>query len=488
MAKKLNTLKFAEPLVNTNDNLVSSTSQVEGMATPLWGGHFGKGANEFAKKLVSTFSYDKRLYAIVIQALKAQLKMQAKRQIVPESAAKKLSDTLDQVRKEIAEGKLHYEEAESIYECINKRVQQLAKNEATWLSINQNTAAQQAGDLKVWVRDAYDSLEATLQNLQAALIDKAEENVKTIFPGNSNSQLTQPISFGHHLLAYVEMFARDRSRIKDARKRMNESPYASGEISGTSFHVSRDMVARGLNFDKSCTNSIDAINSRDFVIEFLSNATNCANHISKIAAEMIEWHGSQNNYINFSESFVAQSQVVPYKRDPKVLEAIRSKSAKIAGLLMSAITLDNSLLTEFSQDYNEFIEPVFDAYDNLLTATKGLASAVADFTINRKKMKEAASQSFATSIDLVNWLIQNAGSTPERAQQTSRKIVEYAIAKSKKLSLLEVSEMQRFDSKINDEVYSVLIPSRALITRRSGNGSNPVQIRKAIRAARRNYL
>lgn len=488
MAKKLNNLKYAEPLVNINDNLSSAISQVEGMATPLWGGHFSKGSNDISKKLVSTFSYDKRLYAIVINSLKAQLKMQIKRQIVPEAAAKKLTETLDQIKKEISEGKLHNEEAESIYDCINKRVAQLAKNEASWLTISQNTASQQAGDLRVWVRDAYDSLEVAVQNLQAALIDKAEENVKTIYPGNSNSQLTQPVSFGHHLLAYVEMFARDRSRIKDARKRMNESPYASGEIAGSSFHASRDMVARTLNFDKSCSNSIDAINSHDFVIEFLTCAVTCANHVSKLSSEMLEWHGSQNNYINFSDNFVSQSQVVPYKRDPKVLEAIRSKSSKIAGLLMSAINLDNSLHSEYSQDYNEFVEPVFDAYDHLLNSTKGLSSAVADFTINRKKFKEAASHSFSTSIDLVNWLIQNAGSTPEKAQLTSRKIIEYAIAKNKKLSLLEVSEMQKFEPKINDEVYSVLIPSRALITRRSGNGSNPVQIRKAIRASRRNYL
>ncbi|MFI4984104.1 MAG: argininosuccinate lyase [Rickettsiales bacterium] len=488
MAKKLNNLNYAVPTSITNDNLVSSISQAEGMAAPLWGGHLGKGANDLSKKLISTFSHDRRLYAITINSLKAQLKMQVKRQIVPELAAKKLTETLDAIKKEIAEGKFHYEEAESIYDCITRRVAQLAKNEATWLNVANSTASQQAGDLKVWVRDAYDSLDAAVQNLQAALIDKAEENVKTIFPGNSNSQLTQPVSFGHHLLAYVEMFARDRSRIKDARKRMNESPYVSGDIAGTSFHTSRDMVARTLSFDKSCSNSIDAINSRDYVIEFLSTAVNCANHTSKIASEMLEWHGSQNNYINFSENFVAQSQIVPYKRDARILEAIRSKSAKISGYLMAAINLDNSLHTEFSQDYNEFTEPAFDAYDNLLNATKGLASAVADFTINRKKLKEAASHSFSTAIDLVNWLIQSAGSTPEKAQQTSRKIIEYAIAKNKKLSLLEVSELQKFEPKINDEVYSVLIPSRALITRRSGNGSNPVQIRKAIRAARRNYL
>jgi argininosuccinate lyase len=487
--KKIKAFDLTPEIIGNNDNVISSVMQIEAMAAPLWGGHFVKGANDIVQKLTSSLFYDKRFYSVTIESLKAQTKMHIKRQIVPEAHGKSLIELLDKLKKEITDGKFIFDEnAKNIYEVIYNYVKTTNPKLAEWLTVARSETYQVSGDLRLWIRDAVDTLDTALQNLQAALVDKAEENVKTIFPGNSHNQLTQPISFGQHLMAYVNAFGRDRMRIGDSRRRLNESPYASGEIAGNSFNASREMVARALGFDKACTNAIDAISSRDFVIEYESFCSICSLNLSRLAQEMIEWHGSQLNYIGFSNDFVNQSQVIPYRRDPEALEIIRGKTAKMFGNLFNVLTLLKGLPLEFSSDLKELAEPVFDSYDTLLSCINSMSAIITDLKVNRKKMKEAAIHSFSTAIDLVDWLIQDVELTPEKALDTSRKIIEYAIEKGKKLSLLEIDELQKIEPKITDEVYSVLIPSRAIIKRRSGNGSNPVQIRKAIRAARRNYL
>lgn len=490
VVRKLKSVPSSTPdLSGSNDNISSSVSQLEAMATPLWGGHYIKGGNEFTHSLTSSLAYDKRFYSVTIESLKAQIKMHIKRHITPEVHGKALMDLLEKAKKEIFEGKFAFEEnAKNIYDTLFNYVRKANPEASEWLNVARSETNQVAGDLKLWIRDAMDTLDSGLQNLQAALIDKAEENVKTIFPGNVHNQLTQPISFGHHLLAYVEAFGRDRSRIKDARKRLNESPYVSGEIAGNSFNCSREMVARMLGFDKAASNSIDAINNRDFAIEYQAFCSICAVNISRLSEEMIQWHSSQLNYIGFSNEFVSQSQFVPYRRDPEAIEMIRAKIGKVYGNLFHVLTILKSLSLEFTSDLKELAEPVFESYDTLSNSINAMSALIADLKINRKNMKEAATHSFSTAIDLVDWLIQETEISPNKAADVSRKIIEYAIEKGKKLSLLELTELQQIEPKITDEIYSVLIPSRAMIRRRSGNGSNPVQIRKAIRASRRNYL
>ncbi len=477
-----------ENLLNSNDNL-SSLSKTEGFSSPLWGGHFAKGANELAQKMNSTIKTDKRLYAVTIESVKAQLRMLTKRSIVNSVESEALISLLDKTKKEIVEGKLSFNDSsKDIYNTLESRVKEISPKLLDAYNIARNEGNQLAGDLRLWIRDAYTSLDSAIQNLQAALIDKSEENVKSIFPGNCHSQLTQPVSLGQHLMAYVNMFGRERTKISEARARMNESPYSSGEISGSSYNLNREMVSRILNFNKACTNSVDAICSRDFAVEFLSIAASTAVSLSRLAEELVRWHSSESDYIEFSNAFVSQSNVIPYKRDPEALEMIRAKSGRVFGALMSVLTITKALPLEYSSDYREITEPVVDSYDTILNCANTMAAIVADFTTNRKKMKEAASHSFSTTIDLVEWLVQNTASSLSQAQATSRKIVEYAIEKGKKLSLLEIKELQKFDSKITEDIYRVLIPSRAMIARRSGNGSNPVQIRKSIRVARRKFL
>lgn len=489
VARKLKSLNTKPAISSSNDNIASSASQLEAMATPLWGGHFKKGANEFTQKLTSSLAYDIRFYSVAIESIKAQTKMHIKRQIIQETHGKAIIELLDKAKKEIADGKFSFNNnAKSIYEVLYNYIKAQNSDAADWFTVARSETYQIAGDLRLWIRDAMDTLDSALQNLQAALIDKAEENVKTIFPGNVHNQLTQPVSFGHHLMAYTEAFGRDRARIRDARKRLNESPFASGEVAGNSFNTSRDMVARILGFDKACSNSVDAINNRDFVIEYQSFCSICAVNLSRLSEEMIDWHNSQLNYVSFSNDFVNQSQIIPYRRDPEALEMIRATVGKVYGNMMHVLTILKSLSLEFTCDLKGLAQPVFESYDTMLSCINAVSALVADMKINRKQMKEAATHSFSTAIDLVDWLIQTVNLNPKKAETTSRKIIEYAIEKGKKLSLLELKELQKIEPKITDDVYSVLIPSRAIIRRRSGNGSNPVQIRKAIRAARRNYL
>ena len=243
VARKLKSLNTKPDISGSNDNISSSVSQIEAMAAPLWGGHFKKGANEFTQKLTSSLSYDIRFYAVAIESIKAQTKMHIKRQIIQEVHGKAIIELLDKAKKEITDGKFSFNDgSKSIYEVIFNYVKSNNPDAADWLSVSRSETYQISGDLRLWIRDAMDTLDSALQNLQAALIDKAEENVKTIFPGNVHNQLTQPVSFGLHLMAYGEAFGRDRSRIKDARKRLNESPFASGEIAGNSFNTSRSMI------------------------------------------------------------------------------------------------------------------------------------------------------------------------------------------------------------------------------------------------------
>ncbi|MBA8666404.1 argininosuccinate lyase [Holosporaceae bacterium 'Namur'] len=488
-ARKLNKQELTPDVANSNDNLTSSISQVEGAVNPLWGGFFNNSTNELTRKMLSSLNIDKRLYAVAIESTKAQLRMHVKREIIADQDGKKLIEGLDIIKKEISEGKFNFDNTQNdIYDNIERRLAELCGGAVESLYIARSKNDQISGDLKLWVRDAYDSLDSGLLNLQAALIDKAEENVKTLMPGYTNMQVEQPISLGHHLMAYVEMLGRDRGRIKDARARLNTSPYGSNSLAGSAFYINREMVGRILGFDKAAPNSIDSVTDRDYVVEFLSFASICSMHLSRIAEDLIFWHSPNNNFISFSNAFVVQSSITPFKRDPKIIELVRGRTGKVYGALVNILTTLKGLSVGFSEDLQEAAEPVFETYDTLLNNINVMAALSADFIVNRKEMKEAAQYGYSTAPDLVNWLIINTGMQPKKAINTTQKIVNLAIQKESKLSLLELNELQAIEPKINDDIYSVLIASRAVISRRTTAGTNPVQVRKAIRSARRRYL
>ncbi len=483
--KKIKLPESTDVKALSNDN-TTLDGNLESFSKAIWGEN--QNSNPIVADFLSTIDGDYKLYPHTIESLKAQFKMHIKREVIPEYEGKQLIDALDKVHRELAESKLDVKSFHSIYELIADRISEIAPEAYRWYSVARSQSSQTAGDLKLWVRNAIDILDSSLQQLQSKLINRSEDTVKTIFPANSNSQLYQPTSFGHHLLAYVEMFGRDRARFKDARTRLNESPYASGEIVGNSFNLNREMVARILSFDRAMQNSVDAVSSRDFIIEFLSATSNSFVNLSRLAGEMISWHSSRNNYINFDSSLVEQSLILPYKRDQLALESIRSKASKSIGSLMSVLSMSKDLPLEHSRDYEEMLEVALTSFADLSGSLNTMALMVSSFTLNRKTMKEAASKNFSTAQDLVDWIVQKSNVNLIEAQTRARNIIDYAIEKGKKLSLLELAELKKFEPAADEDIYSVLIPSRAIIARRSGNGSNPVQIRKSIRAARRKYL
>ncbi|MDF3047987.1 MAG: argininosuccinate lyase [Candidatus Midichloriaceae bacterium] len=437
---------------------------------------------------ISTLGEDHVLFPHAIESLKAQFKMHIKRNIIPELEGKQLIEALNKINKELIGQKTLNASNVSIYEFIAQKVKQMAPEAYKWYFIARSESAQTAGDVRLWVRNAVDVLDSSLQKLQSTLLDKSEETVKTIFPANANSQLYQPTSFGHHLLAFVEMFGRDRARFKDARDRINKSPFGSGEIVGNSFNINRDMVAKSLSFDSSMSNSVDAICSKDFLIEFVSSIATAFTTISRLAGEMISWHSTRNRFINFDSSIVVHSSVLPYKRDQLALESMRAKASKSFGSLMSLLSIVKDLPLEYSEDYKQMMEPAFSTFKDFNDSLEVMAMMVSNFTINRKIMKEASCKHFSTAQDLVDWIVQKSQITPDEASKRARDIINYAIEKDKKLSLLEIDEIRKFEPLADDDIYSVLIPSRAIISRRSGNGSNHVQIKKSIRAAKRAYL
>lgn len=469
-------------LTSSNDNL---TSHLDSYALPLWGGHFGRGLNMLVDQATATLDFDRKYAMLAINSLQSEIRMKRKRKIVTEAEATSALATLDQVLKEITEGRLSMERYGSIYEAIFERVREISHENFDALRTGHSLYSQIAGDLRCYVRESYVALEGSLQNLQASLIEKADENVKCIFPGIISNQLAQPTSFGLHLMAYVDMFGRDRSRIRDARKRMNESPYCSGDLAGNLFNLNREMVARGLEFERAISNSVDANNSRDFVLEFLSAISISINNLSRLTSDIISWASTEHGYISFSNEFIEQSQVTPFSRAPKALEAVRGRCVRVYGQLQAALTLLNSMPMNYSIELSQLGGMVNEVFDQAHICITTIAAAVADFKINRKRMKEAASHSYSTAKDLVDWLVIHCDLSITEAESKSRELIEYSINKGKKLSLLELSEIRSIVPGVDNEIYSVLIPSRSLIARRSGGGSNPVQLRKSIRAARR---
>ena len=477
-----------ESFVSQNDNAALFLDSEE-VVMPRWGSDFA-GKKDSVKKATCSQEYDRRMYAVAIESIKAQMRMHAKRHIISDAHASEIMKVLMKIKKEISEGKVAFDPSmQDIYEVIQNRVEEvLGKEVADQMLVARSKSDQVAGDLRIWIRDAYDGLDASLQNLQSVLLDKAEENVKTIMPGFSNSQLTQPISFGHYLMSYVEMLTRDRSRIKDARVRLNESPYGSGDIGGSEFNLNRDSVARLLGFEGPTKNSIDSVASRDFVVEFLSCASMVSMHLSRLAEDIISMHANDNSFLSFSNDLITQHDVLPFRRDPEALEVVRGRTGSVYGALMNVLTVLKGLPTQFCHDLTMVSQPVFDVYDVVSNSADVVSAFVADCLINKRKLKEVATRSYSTATDLMNWMMINLGIPLARAEDLTRTIIEYSISKNKKLSLLSLEELQEIEPRITNDVYSVLIPSRAMISRRSGNGTNPVQIRKAIRFARRASL
>jgi argininosuccinate lyase len=345
-----------------------------------------------------------------------------------------------------------------------------------------------ATDLKLWVRDATDALDQSLKGLQAALIDQAERHADTVMPGFTHLQTAQPVTFGHHLLAYVEMVGRDRGRLADCRRRLNECPLGAAALAGTSFPIDREATAAALGFDRPAANSLDAVSDRDFALEFLAAASLAAVHLSRLAEEIVLWCSAPFGFVRLSDAFSTGSSIMPQKRNPDAAELVRAKAGGVIGALTGLLITLKGLPLAYAKDMQEDKEPTFRAAESLALAIEAMTGMIRDMTADEAAMKAAAGAGHATATDLADWLVRTLGLPFRRAHQATGRIVALAEDKGCGLAELTLTDMQTVESEITEDVFSVLSPERSVASRTSLGGTAPDNVRRAAAAARERYL
>jgi argininosuccinate lyase len=347
---------------------------------------------------------------------------------------------------------------------------------------------QVATDFKLWVRDTLDGMDKALQQLQAALIAQAETHAETILPGFTHLQAAQPISFGHHLLAYVEMVGRDRGRVQDARKRLNESPLGSAALAGTSYPIDRHMTAAALGFDRPCANSLDGVSDRDFALEFLSSAAIAAVHLSRLAEELVIWTTAQFGFVRLSDAYSTGSSIMPQKRNPDAAELIRAKAGRVIGDLNALLIVMKGLPLAYSKDMQDDKEPVFEAADTLELCLAAMTGMIADLTVDKARMAGAAGAGFTTATDIADWLVQKADVPFRQAHHITGRVVKLAEDKGCGLEDLSLAELKSVDERIAEDIFTRLAPAASAASRNSFGGTAPSEVAKAARAARERFL
>jgi argininosuccinate lyase len=458
-------------------------------ANSLWGGRFTGGPADIMRRINASIEFDKRLYAEDIAGSKAHCAMLVARDILSSQDGATITAGLDQIKSEIESGLFVFsDELEDIHMNIEARLAELIGPVAGRLHTARSRNDQIATDLRLWLRGAIGRIDAAMRDLQAALIDRAEAEAATIMPGYTHLQIAQPVTFGHHLMAYVEMIGRDRSRLADCRQRLNESPLGAAALAGTSFSIDRHMTAAALGFDHPAANSLDAVSDRDFAIEFLAVAATAGMHLSRFAEEIILWCSDAFGFIALSDAFTTGSSIMPQKRNPDAAELVRAKTGRLNGSLIALLTAMKALPLAYGKDMQEDKVPVFEAADTLDLCLAATAGMVHDLRPDRERLRAAAERGFATATDLADWLVGVAGLPFRRAHQVTGAIVKRAEARNCSLAELPLSEMQAVEPTINAAVYERLDLDRSVASRRSLGGTAPDCVRAAIIAARKRFL
>jgi argininosuccinate lyase len=453
------------------------------MTNKMWGGRFKSGPDAIMQEINASIGFDKRLYAQDIAGSKAHATMLAQQGIISKSDAREITRGLDQVQAEIEGGQFTFSTAlEDIHMNVEQRLKDIIGEPAGRLHTARSRNDQVATDFRLYIRDTVDHLDGQLKDLQMALAEKAEAHAKTIMPGFTHLQVAQPITFGHHCLAYVEMLARDRSRLADARVRMNESPLGAAALAGTSFPVDRTMTAKTLGFDRPMRNSMDAVADRDFVLELLSAAAICATHLSRLAEEIVIWSTTQFRFVKLSDKFTTGSSIMPQKRNADAAELVRAKPGRILGALTSLLVIMKGLPLTYSKDMQEDKEPAFDAIDSLSLAIAATAGMVRDLVPNAEVMRLAAASGFSTATDLADWLVRTLKMPFREAHHVAGSLVALAEKQGCDLPELKLEDMQRIESRITKDVYKVLTVEASVASRSSFGGTAPANV---VREARR---
>ncbi len=452
------------------------------MKNRMWGGRFAEGPDAVMEAINVSIDFDRELYRQDIAGSKAHARMLAKQGIIAAEDADKIAGGLDTILREIEAGEFKFSRAlEDIHLNVEARLAELIGAAAGRLHTARSRNDQVATDLKLWVRDEIDATDAALAGLQQALAEKALAHADTIMPGFTHLQVAQPVTFGHHLLAYVEMLGRDRGRFADARRRLNELPLGAAALAGTSFPIDRDDTAKALGFDRPAANSLDAVSDRDFALEALAAASLCAVHLSRLAEEIVIWSSAQFGFVRLSDKFTSGSSIMPQKRNPDAAELVRAKTGRVVGALTGLIVVLKGLPLAYAKDMQEDKEPVFDAFASLSLSIAAMTGMVGDMTPNERVMLKAAGAGYSTATDLADWLVRVLGLPFRSAHEVSGRIVAAAEAKGVTLEKLPLEAMQAVEPRIGQEIYAVLGPRQSVKSRTSYGGTAPANVRREAR-------
>ena len=459
------------------------------MTSRIWGGRFSGGPSDIMEAINASIDFDKRLAKQDIRGSRAHCAMLVKQGLLAKADGDAIMGGLLKIEKSISEGTFAFKRAlEDIHMNIEGRLTDLIGEPAGRLHTARSRNDQVATDFRLWVRAAVDSLDEHMQALQATLIDKAETHVDTVMPGFTHLQAAQPVTFGHHLLAYVEMIGRDRGRFSDARTRMNESPLGAGAMAGTSFAIDRDQTSTELEFDRPMANSLDAVSDRDFALEFLSSASILSVHLSRLAEELVIWASAQFGFVSFTDAFSTGSSMMPQKRNPDAAELVRGKVGRIIGALTGLLIVVKGLPLTYSKDMQEDKEPVFATFDTLELCLAAMTGMIDDIAVNKDRMRAAAGAGHTTATDLADWLVQSKDVPFREAHHIAGQAVKTEEEKSCELENLTEEDLQSVDDRLTADALKVLSVEASVTSRSSYGGTAPDNVRAQIAAARDRFL
>ena len=455
----------------------------------IWGGRFSSSSNKLMEEFNSSIQFDKKLYKQDIEASIVHAEMLCKQKIISEKDFKLIKTGLNKIKTEISNNNFTFSiKLEDIHMNIENRLVDLIGDAGKKLHTGRSRNDQVATDIKLWLRDSIDQIEINLKLLQKTLIDKSELYYDMLMPGYTHLQVAQPVTFGHHLLAYVEMLGRDRGRLTDCRKRLNELPLGSAALAGTSYPIDRDFVSKKLGFDKPTRNSMDGVSDRDFAVEFMSATSLIAIHLSRLAEELVIWSSDRFNFIKLPESFTTGSSIMPQKRNPDAAELIRAKPGRIFGNMLSLMTVLKGLPMTYGKDMQEDKEPIFDTARTIQMCIVNMDGMIKGLQPIPNNMIEALQKGFPTATDLADYLVINLDIPFRDAHHLTGRIVLLAEEKDCTLESLSLKDIQKIIPEADNKVIDVLKIQNSVSNRNSYGGTAPKNVLKAAREAKKRFL
>ncbi len=464
---------------------MQDNSEIKKPQSKTWSGRFNEPVAELVKRYTASVGFDQRLAEFDIQGSLAHARMLGAQGIIGNDDVEAIEKGLKEILQEIRDGKFVWSlDLEDVHLNIEKRLTDKIGDAGKRLHTGRSRNDQVATDVRLWLRATADEVVAKIRQLQAAIVDLAEAHYDTAMPGFTHLQVAQPVTFGHHLLAYFEMLQRDAARFIDARKRINRLPLGAAALAGTSYPINREMVAKALDFDGVCENSLDAVSDRDFAIEFTAAAALVMTHLSRLSEELILWSSPRFGFIDIADRFCTGSSIMPQKKNPDVPELVRGKTGRVNGHLVALLTLMKSQPLAYNKDNQEDKEPLFDTADTLLVTLEIYADMMRGIKVDKDAMRAAATEGFATATDLADYLVKK-GIPFRDAHEVVARAVRHAADKGCDLADLNLAELQEFSLHITEDVYAVLTLEGSLASRDHIGGTAPRQVKAAIARARK---